>query len=288
MVSVIIPAYNEAAVIGRCLETLLRDPASRALDIVVVCNGCTDNSADVARSFGDAVRVIETSTPSKSNALNLGDEAAKSFPRVYLDADIAIDGSSILKLAEAVGEGRALAAAPRPINLFLPGTAWSVRAFYRFWMALPHIQEGMVAAGAYVLSEAGRARFERFPDVIADDGYVRLLFDSHERVQVGDVISEVYAPMTLDFLIRTKTRARIGVLQLQQRYPELYLRETKAKNYRAGLLSVLGRPRLYFDAIAYAYISIVSRRRAARQFATQTQHVWERDESSRDVQASRQ
>ena len=39
------------------------------------------------------------------------------------------------------------AAAPRPADAFLPETTWAVRAYYRFWGALPYIEEGMIAAG---------------------------------------------------------------------------------------------------------------------------------------------
>lgn len=46
--SVIVPAHNEEQVIGRLLEQLLDDPDG-GLEIWVVCNGCTDRTADVAR-----------------------------------------------------------------------------------------------------------------------------------------------------------------------------------------------------------------------------------------------
>ena len=85
MTSVIIPAHNEDTVIGRLLQGLTRaeTEAQRAdsLDIVVVCNGCSDRTAEIARAFGEPVHVIETEVASKSHALRLGDEAARSFPR---------------------------------------------------------------------------------------------------------------------------------------------------------------------------------------------------------------
>lgn len=249
--------------------------------MLVVCNGCSDDTAAVARRFGDPVRVIETEVPSKTHALNLGDAAASGFPRVYVDADVAITLPAIRRIAATLELGPALAAAPRPENVFLPGTRWGVRAYYRFWMALPYIQEGMIAAGVYALSREGRARFKEFPNVIADDGFVRLLFEPHERVQVPDAISEVFAPLALNDLRKIKTRSRLGVMQLREKYPELASRETKTKRYRNALFEVVCSPSLYVSALPYVYVAFASWFRAQRQMNGSGRYVWERDDSSR-------
>jgi glycosyltransferase involved in cell wall biosynthesis len=53
-VSIVVPAYNEAANIRRLLTSLLEQETStaRIVEIVVVASGCTDDTADVARSVG--------------------------------------------------------------------------------------------------------------------------------------------------------------------------------------------------------------------------------------------
>ena len=283
--SIIIPAFNEAKVIARCLSALVDGRKRGEGEVLVVCNGCSDNTAQIARSFGAPVRVIETSVPSKTHALNLGDQAARGFPRIYLDADVVIDLVSVRAIVASLEKGPAIAAAPRPITVFLPDTSWAVRAYYRFWLELPYIQEGMITAGVYALSKAGRRRFEAFPDLIADDGYVRLLFEPRERTQVADATSEVLAPASLSDLIKIKTRARLGVLQLRARYPELSARETRSKNHRAAFLSLLAKPTLYPDLAPYAYVILASRLRARRQFRKIEGYVWERDNSSRTLTA---
>ena len=55
--SVVIPAHDEAQVIGRTLRGVLDRTAAGRLEVVVVCNGCTDDTAEVARRFA-GVRVI--------------------------------------------------------------------------------------------------------------------------------------------------------------------------------------------------------------------------------------
>jgi glycosyltransferase involved in cell wall biosynthesis len=113
MVAIIIPAYNEETVIGRTLRGLLEGPAIPNLEIIVCCNGCTDRTAEIAREFGHPVRVLETPRGSKTGALNMGDAAASTFPRIYLDADIQLDRRGVARIVEALQSEAALAVAPR-------------------------------------------------------------------------------------------------------------------------------------------------------------------------------
>jgi cellulose synthase/poly-beta-1,6-N-acetylglucosamine synthase-like glycosyltransferase len=52
-VSIVVPAYNEAANMRRLLSALLdqQTRVARIVEIVVVASGCTDDTADVAREF---------------------------------------------------------------------------------------------------------------------------------------------------------------------------------------------------------------------------------------------
>src|ERR671916_3274463 len=96
--SVIIPAHNEAATIGRNLAALRMGTHGDDLDVVVVCNGCTDQTADVARRADPRARVIEIPQPSKAEAVRVGNAATDVFPRVHLDADIELTGAAVLEL----------------------------------------------------------------------------------------------------------------------------------------------------------------------------------------------
>jgi glycosyltransferase involved in cell wall biosynthesis len=282
VISIIIPAHNEEAVIEHSLATLTRGAAPGELEVIVVCNGCKDATAARARAFGPPVRVIETDVPSKANALNLGDASATGFPRIYSDADVILTLESIRELACALEKDGILAVAPVAKNVFPPKTSWPVRAYYDFWMALPYVQEGMMAAGVYAVNREGRARFGDFPNVIADDGYFRLQYTGEERIEVPTAVSVVSAPAKFWDLILIKSRSRLGFYQLRDRFPQLFTREAKSKNYGGAFVAILKKPRLWPCAVPYIWVNVVSRHRAKKQFRKLAkEYVWERDNSSR-------
>jgi glycosyltransferase involved in cell wall biosynthesis len=279
-ISVVIAARNEEDVLGRCLDALRQTGRPEELEIVVVCNGCTDRTADVARRYGNGVRVIETPRASKTAALNLGDGAVSGFPRFYVDADVTLPLASVRRIVARLAEGDALAAAP-VLDVDVRGSSAAVRAYYRIWKRLPYVREGMIGVGVYALSEEGRRRFAEFPEIIADDGYVRMLFGSGERVRVDGAPVRVYAPERLSDLVRIKTRSRLGRYELRQRFPDLVANERTTKSYRNAMGAIAVRPWLWPAAVIYAVVLVQSRRRARRQFTSIDDYVWERDQSSR-------
>lgn len=280
-ISVIIPAHDEAAVIGRCLSVLLDDADPGELAIVVSCNGCRDRTASIARSFGAPVRVIEIPEASKTAALNAAGGVAGDFPRIYLDADIDLKVDAVRRIADALSCGRALAASPE-MDIDLTRSSWPVRAYYEMWQRTPYVREGMIGVGCYALSEAGRRRFDSFPGVIADDGYVRMLFQPGERVVVPGAKARVRAPRSFSDLLRVKIRSRMGQRELKERFPELQRRETGQKRYSAALWAALRDPRVWPSACVYLVLALTTRLVAARRLRT-GHRVWERDLSSRVV-----
>lgn len=279
-VSIVIPAHDEEAVIGRCLAALTQGADAGELDVVVVCNGCSDGTAAAARAAAPGVRVLEIDAASKPRALNAGDAAARGFPRLYVDADVVLSLASVRRLAAALAAPGALAAAP-VMDLDTADAAWTVRAFYDVWTRLPYTREGMIGVGVFGLSAAGRARFGEFPEVIADDGYVRMHFAAAERVRVDEAPVRVTAPADFAGLVAIMTRSRLGGYELERRFPDLVAREQRGKSYGSAAGVVALRPWLWPHAAVYLAVNLIARRRAARQLARREAYVWERDESSR-------
>ena len=83
--TIIIPAYNEAAYIGDCLESLLSQESVRPFEIIVVDNNSDDSTAEIAKSIG--VRVIKEIQPGVCAARQAGLEHATGNVIVSTDAD---------------------------------------------------------------------------------------------------------------------------------------------------------------------------------------------------------
>lgn len=278
MSAFILPVYNESGVIAETLKSLLRQVEDDD-EVIVISNGCKDETEAIARSFEPRITVINTPTPSKINALNLGDQCARSYPRIYMDADIRYADGTLGMIKQALAAGPYLALSTDPL-LDFGRSSWAVKAYYDIWLAMPFCQGGLIGAGVYALSEEGRKRFDHFPDVIADDGFVRALFKEHERGKLIGAKSTMRAPATLYWLMKIKVRSRMGQIQLANMYPELIKNEHK--NHFRGILSTLINPFNWPKAIVYLYVAIMSRILARRRLVNIAAYQWEKDDSARE------
>src|SRR5271166_3636715 len=141
MPTVVIPAHNESQVIGRLLGQLVPMESPGDLDVIVIANGCTDDTVRIASAFGQCVRVLDVPAASKHRALATGDSAATVFPRIYVDADVEIGASDVASLVTELGKPGVLAAAPERV-VELDKCGWPVRWYYDVWMRLPHVRLG--------------------------------------------------------------------------------------------------------------------------------------------------
>jgi len=283
MVTVIVPAHDEEAVIGRLLGRLVAPSGGGApgapLHVVVVCNGCSDRTAEVARAHPQ-VTVVETPRPSKHAAMRLGDEHAPDFPRIYVDADVEVDATCLDRLAAALDRPGVLAAAPRrvvPQNR----TTWPVRWYYEVWEALPGVREGLFGRGVVALSREGHERLGAVPELMADDLSASAAFDRHERVVVPDALVVVHPPRTWSDLLRRRVRVVTGTRQAYEGAARASLR-TDSRTGRGDLARALARrPGLWPKVPVFLLVTILARRGAARAVAAGDFGTWLRDESSR-------
>ena len=281
--SVVIPAHNEAAVIERCLGALLCGAPPGEPEIIVVCNGCTDDTAERARRFDARINVIELAQGSKPLALNGGNEAASALPRFFIDADIVVSYASLAAAAEALRTDAPRAAAPAA-KVDASRASRAVQLYCSIWRKLPYLRKHQIGAGVYGLNAAGLARIGAFPNVIGDDQYVYENFAPGERVSVACTRTgepaefTMFSPHTLEDLVSVEARRRAGDDEIRKL---LGHRQTSLPGHVAGLAQLVLRPWLWPALAVFLYVKIESRRRYRAKKRMGTHGHWARDESSR-------
>lgn len=238
--SLIIPAHDEAGYIDACLDSLLAQDHRGPVELIVVPNGCTDDTAARARSRmaefaarGWRLRVEELAQGGKIRALNHGDACATHGMRLYLDADLRLSPHLIGRMVQALDVPAPRYAGGRLI--VAPAKSRISHLYARFWQKLPFVAGNVTGAGQWGVNAAGRARWGAFPQIISDDTFARLQFHEHERILVDAPfewpIVEGFSP-----LVRVRRRQDRGVAEIAERFPELLPRQGHVRPSRAELL----------------------------------------------------
>ncbi len=278
MATIIIPAHNEASVIEACLNSIIEQ---EGIDhIIVPCNGCTDNTVEIVKSKYPNVICLDIEKPSKTNALNVAEEKAQeigvTYPIFYIDADTVLSENCIPHITKAMKDSPILLSAPTPI-INTKKSSWLVKTYYNVWTQLPYIKEGVIATCSFIVSESGRKRFDTFADVIGDDGYIRCHFKNSEISNIAGAEIYITAPRDFYSLLKIKTRARLGNMELIAR-KKCPVQE--AKNYGNVMKSRLFS-KDFFATATYILIALIIRMRARKQFKNLDNYQWEKDTSSR-------
>jgi len=98
MISVIIPAHNEERYLKQTLEGLQRQNYGW-FEVIVVANGCTDRTREIAR--GRCHRLIVLSERNLGVARNLGARMARGDILLFLDADTILEPMALRVIAES-------------------------------------------------------------------------------------------------------------------------------------------------------------------------------------------
>ena len=284
--TVIIPAHNEAAVIARCLKTLLADaPDDGTMQIIVAANGCTDDTVALARQAAPEAIVLDLPVGSKTAAMNAANREALHFPRIYLDADVQCGYGPLAATAEALRQPGVLAAAPA-LRMDLSRSNWLARAYYRVWLTQPYVKRAMVGSGCFGLSEAAYAQIGDFPPITGDDIWVHSRFAESERRSVthdsaGRPVHFLVSPprRAID-QIRVETRRRLGNEQVLRDYPSPHY---SGSNKPGDLRDALRDGASVIDVAIYLAIKTIVRLRVQRAKRKQKDIVWERDLAAREA-----
>ena len=280
VVSVVIPAHNEASVVGRLLSGLLAGAAPGEFEIWVVANGCTDDTAEIAGAFAD-VKVLITPQANKHAAMRLADEHAEGFPRLYVDADVELGSQDVRALAAAFDDPDVLAVGP---SRALPNERrpWTVRWFYDVWEELPVVRAGLFGRGVVGVSREGWERLRALPPLLGDDLAASLLFEPSQRRVVPEATVVVHPPRTARALLKIRTRALVSTLQAADD-PELASASGSARTSISDLraIAVASPLRATPKVVWFMVLTVATKIRARRAVRTKDFRTWHRDDTSR-------
>jgi peptidoglycan/xylan/chitin deacetylase (PgdA/CDA1 family)/spore germination protein YaaH len=261
LISVLIPAYNEARVIEASVRRVLASRDSR-LEVIVIDDGSKDStSAIVAAAFaGDSrVRLLTLANGGKAQALNRGLELARGEIIVALDADTQFEPETIARLARWFGDPGVGAVAGNAkvgnrVNLV---TRWQaveyVTAQNLERRALAGLAAIMVVPGA-VGAWRRRALAPKggLPgDTLAEDQDLTIAIQraGWRIANDPDAIAWTEAPQTLQALARQRFRWAFGTLQCLWKHRRL-LREARPRG-----LALIGMPQAWMFQILFSLVS---------------------------------
>lgn len=204
--TVVIPALNEEARLPPCLASVATQVSDFSVEVVLVDNGSTDRTAEVARAAG--VCVVSCAKRGAVLARQKGLECAKGEILVHLDADSQLPSKTFELLARHFANPEISAVAGdvryvpgmlgtrgmsklyRSANTFL-NAIWG-RPFFALAGALAMRREALVRSGGYATElphsgdEAGiLARLSRQGKVVWDPRFVVVSSDRRFRNRFG-------------------------------------------------------------------------------------------------------
>lgn len=135
MISFVVPAYNEARLIGATLDAIhaAAREVAQPYEIVVANDSSTDNTANIARAHG--ARVVDCQHRQIARVRNTGARASTGDVLIFVDADTTISAAVVRASLDAiasgaVGGGSALLAEGR-LPWWGPPLLWLTTAFMR-------------------------------------------------------------------------------------------------------------------------------------------------------------
>lgn len=122
LISIVIPVYNEENCLGDCLLSLKKQSYKKQ-EIIIVDDGSTDNSKEIAKKF--EVKVLVQNHKGPGTARNLGATNANGEILVFVDADMTFEKDFIKDLTKMIISKNAIGTFSKNEFLANPKNTWA-------------------------------------------------------------------------------------------------------------------------------------------------------------------
>ena len=163
MISFVIPAFNEEALIGACISSIKRE-ISVPFEIIVVDNGSTDSTAKVATRAG--AHVISEPLKGLTLARNAGQLAAKFDLVAHVDADNVIPSGWCTAVLEVMGDSSVVACSGPLYYEGLASPKLVITEMFYFFARVSHKFLPMIQGGNFVMRRAAFRQIRGFDTTI--------------------------------------------------------------------------------------------------------------------------
>lgn len=156
-ISVIIPVYNAAPLIGRCIDSILAQKGDYTYEIIFVDDGSTDNSVEVIKSYNNpSFKVFQQQNAGPATARNKGIKEAQGKYITFIDADDYWEGSFFIRTVSFLEQEECIAVSVGQKHLTVSGISISPKCindykapilidnFFDFWGQWMHICTGSI------------------------------------------------------------------------------------------------------------------------------------------------
>lgn len=232
-ITFLVPAFNEGKNIGRCIESLLSMDYGGEVKIVVINDGSTDRTGEIARRYADRVTVLEKPNEGKkSKTLNF---ALEKFPVTTelvacMDADSHVSKEYLKRVVEHMGNADAVTPAmkvsdPKTIYQMVQWVEYCFAIFLRKVFSVFECQYVLPGPGSVYRTESLKKAGYFDEDNLTED--MELAFRMHDRGQkIGNCVNAfVYTecPDTFGKLLKQRVRWYRGYIQNVFKYKHMIL-----------------------------------------------------------------
>lgn len=169
-ITVLIPAHNEASVIGAKIENTLATRYPGPIQLVVVSDGSVDGTGDIVRQFETDPRLCFIDLPErkgKGNALNQGIAAATGDIVVFSDASIMLDDDALIEIVRPFADEQIGCVSGE--DMIEGGAGEGLYGRYELYLRNQESRVGSIVGASGSFYAQRRSIVPEFPEGIAPD-----------------------------------------------------------------------------------------------------------------------